>query len=123
MTSPAIRTIQLSKQFGAVRAIDQLTLEIPRGIIFGFLGLNGSGKTTTVRLPLGLLEPTTGSAQVLGYDMCRTTAGGRTFGGGIVTHRGDCRPGLATLARGAFSEAAPRRGAESNHTVKQRRSI
>src|ERR1035438_3943681 len=79
MTSPAIRTIQLSKQFGAVRAIDQLTLEIPRGIIFGFLGLNGSGKTTTVRLPLGLLEPTTGSAQVLGYDMCRTTAGGRIF--------------------------------------------
>jgi ABC-2 type transport system ATP-binding protein len=78
MTSPAIRTIQLSKQFGAVRAIDQLTLEIPRGIIFGFLGLKESGKTTTVRLPLGLLEPTTGSARVLGYDMCRTTADGRT---------------------------------------------
>jgi hypothetical protein len=45
------------------------------------------------------------------------------FGGGIVIHRSDCRPGLATLARGAFSEAAPRRGAESNRTVKQRRSI
>ena len=45
------------------------------------------------------------------------------FGGGIVIYRSDCRPGLATLARGAFSEAAPRRGAESNRTVKQRRSI
>lgn len=68
MTSPAIRTSDLSRRFGAVRALDQLTLEIPRGIIFGFLGPNGSGKTTTIRLLLGLLEPTTGSAEVLGYD-------------------------------------------------------
>src|ERR1017187_3290038 len=45
------------------------------------------------------------------------------FGGGIVKRRSDCRPGLATLARGAFAEAAPRRGAESDRTVKQRRRI
>ena len=123
MTSPAIRTIQLSKQFGAVRAIDQLTLEIPRGIIFGFLGLNGSRKTTTIRLPLGLLEPTPEAPRCSGTICAAQRPAAGSFGGGIVVQRSDCRPGLATLARGAFSEAAPRRGAESNRTVKQRRSI
>lgn len=82
MPSPAIRTTHLSKQFGAVRAIDQLTLEIPQGIIFGFLGLNGSRKTTTIRLLLGLIEPTTGSAQVLGYDTRTDAAAIRQRSGG-----------------------------------------
>jgi ABC-type transport system involved in cytochrome c biogenesis ATPase subunit len=68
MTPPAVRTVGLSKSFGAVRALDQLTLEIPRGIIFGLLGPNGSGKTTTIRLLLGLLAPTCGYAEGLGYD-------------------------------------------------------
>jgi hypothetical protein len=82
MSSTAIRTTHLSKQFGAVRAIDQLTLEIPQGIIFGFLGLSGSGKTTTIRLLLGLIEPTTGSAQVLGYDTRTDAAAIRQRSGG-----------------------------------------
>ena len=68
MTSPAIRTTELSRTFGATRALDRLTLEVPRGIIFGFLGPNGSGKTTTIRLLLGLLDPSSGSAEVLGHD-------------------------------------------------------
>jgi ABC-2 type transport system ATP-binding protein len=58
----------LTKDFGSVRALDSLSLEIPSGSIFGFLGPNGAGKTTTIRLLLGLLEPTSGSAQVLGFD-------------------------------------------------------
>ena len=64
----AIQTQDLTRDFGAVRAVDHLTLDVPAGIIFGYLGPNGSGKTTTIRLLLGLLEPTTGQAAVLGYD-------------------------------------------------------
>lgn len=69
MTEAAIRTSALSKYFGHVRAVDGLTMEVPSGIVFGFLGQNGAGKTTTIQLLLGLLEPTSGDAQVLGYDL------------------------------------------------------
>jgi ABC-2 type transport system ATP-binding protein len=68
MTEAAIRTTNLSRDFAAVRAVDALTLEVPPGIIFGFLGANGAGKTTTINLLLGLLEPSAGQAQVLGFD-------------------------------------------------------
>ena len=68
MSEFAIQTQDLTRDFGAVRAVDHLTLDVPAGIIFGYLGPNGSGKTTTIRLLLGLLEPTTGQAAVLGYD-------------------------------------------------------
>jgi ABC-2 type transport system ATP-binding protein len=86
--SPAIRTTDLGRQFGAVRALDQLTLEIPRGIIFGFLGSNGSGKTTTIRLLLGLLEPSTGSAQVLGCDVRTAATEIRQRSGALLEHCG-----------------------------------
>ena len=68
MTEVAIRATRLTRDFGTVRAVDALTLEVPPGIIFGFLGANGAGKTTTINLLLGLLEPTAGQAQVLGFD-------------------------------------------------------
>lgn len=65
MNTFAIRTQQLTRTFGPVRAVDQLTLEVRQGEIFGFLGPNGSGKTTTIRLLLGLLQPDTGQIEVL----------------------------------------------------------
>jgi len=68
MTEAAIRVTKLTRDFGTVRALDALTLEVSPGIIFGFLGANGAGKTTTINLLLGLLEPTSGQAQVLGFD-------------------------------------------------------
>ncbi len=63
-----ITTDELTRHFGALRAVDRLTLTIQRGEIFGFLGHNGAGKTTTIRLLNGILEPSSGSARVLGLD-------------------------------------------------------
>ena len=66
---PAIRTEGLTKRFGPVVAVDDLTLEVPRGEVFGFLGPNGAGKSTTLRLLLGLVRPSAGRAEVLGVDV------------------------------------------------------
>ncbi len=68
MPESIIRTEHLSRFFGPVKAVDDLSLEVPEGIVFGFLGPNGAGKTTTIHLLLGLLEPTQGQASVLGFD-------------------------------------------------------
>ena len=60
----AIRTQDLHKTFGKVRALDGLTLTVEPGAIFGFLGPNGAGKTTTIRILAGLARPTSGRAWV-----------------------------------------------------------
>ena len=64
-----IRARQLTKRFGDLTAVDHLDLDVPRAIIYGFLGPNGSGKTTAIRMLCGLLTPTEGSASVLGVDV------------------------------------------------------
>ncbi|MGH2608402.1 MAG: ABC transporter ATP-binding protein, partial [Tepidiformaceae bacterium] len=64
----AIETSDLVKDYGPVRALDGLTLQVDEGEIFGFLGPNGAGKTTTIRLLLDLIRPTHGTARVGGYD-------------------------------------------------------
>ena len=58
----------LTHYFGPRRVLDHVTLDVPRGSVFAFLGRNGSGKTTTIRIMLGLIAPTRGSATVLGHD-------------------------------------------------------
>ncbi|HEX4795753.1 MAG TPA: ABC transporter ATP-binding protein [Humisphaera sp.] len=69
MTSDyAIQTHHLTRYFGAKRVVYDLNLAVPRGSIFGFLGRNGSGKTTSLRMILGLLAPTWGSSTLLGHD-------------------------------------------------------
>ena len=65
----AIHTDQLTKTFGPHAAVDQISLRVPRGSVFGFLGPNGSGKTTTIRMLLGLARATAGSIQVLGNSI------------------------------------------------------
>ncbi|MGR2752564.1 ATP-binding cassette domain-containing protein [Agromyces arachidis] len=65
----AIETRGLTKRFRAQTAVDGIDLAVPRGSVFGFLGPNGSGKTTTIRMLLGLVGATAGEAQVLGEDM------------------------------------------------------
>jgi ABC-2 type transport system ATP-binding protein len=62
----AIHTVGLSKAYGVVRAVDELSMTVPRGEIFGFLGPNGAGKTTSVKLLTGLSNATSGKAWVLG---------------------------------------------------------
>ena len=64
----AIRTENLNRSFGKLKAVDGLSLEVNPGTVFGFIGPNGSGKTTTIRLLLGLLDPDGGRAEVLGFD-------------------------------------------------------
>lgn len=88
MSEIAISTENLSRSFGSIQALENLSLEVPRGIVFGFLGPNGSGKTTTIRLLLGLLEPTNGRAEVLGFDT-RSQAGKiRSRTGALLEHPG-----------------------------------
>ncbi|MGC8633132.1 MAG: ABC transporter ATP-binding protein [Candidatus Limnocylindrales bacterium] len=88
MNNCAICTHDLTRDFGPLRAVDGLSLEVPSGAIFGFLGPNGSGKTTTIRLLLGLLEPTRGTAIVLGRDARTDSAGIREHCGALLEHSG-----------------------------------
>jgi ABC-2 type transport system ATP-binding protein len=62
----AIQTSGLTKRFGAQKAVDAVELDVPLGSVFGFLGPNGSGKTTTIRMLLGLVRPTAGEVRLLG---------------------------------------------------------
>ena len=65
----AIEVKDLCKSFGAFRAVDHLSLDVRQGEIFGLLGPNGSGKTTTINMISGLSTPTSGEVRVLGYDV------------------------------------------------------
>ncbi|MCB9422780.1 MAG: ABC transporter ATP-binding protein [Ardenticatenaceae bacterium] len=65
----AIEVQELTKVFGEFTAVDQISFSVQPGEIFGFLGPNGSGKTTTIRMLLGILLPTSGMGRVLGYDI------------------------------------------------------
>ena len=69
MSEPVIHTDKLTKRFGDFVAVDALSLSISGGEIFGFLGANGAGKTTAIRMLTGLLAPTSGKATVAGFDL------------------------------------------------------
>jgi len=69
VTDVAVDIQELTRRFGALTAVSQLSLQVFRGEVFGLLGPNGSGKTTTIRMLCGLLEPTSGSAKVDGVDV------------------------------------------------------
>jgi ABC-type multidrug transport system ATPase subunit len=65
----AIQLLALTKKFGSQTAVKELTFDVPAGEIFGFLGPNGSGKTTTIKMLCGLMQPTSGTAIVNGFDV------------------------------------------------------
>jgi ABC-2 type transport system ATP-binding protein len=68
---PVICTRDLTRRFGDFTAVDRLSIAVPRGSIFAFLGANGSGKSTTIRMLIGLLRPTAGTVEVDGVDVVR----------------------------------------------------
>lgn len=88
MSTPAIEAEGLVRDFGAIRALDHLSFEVPAGIVFGFLGPNGAGKTTAIRTFLGLVEPSAGSARVLGFDTQREGDQIRQRAGALLEHHG-----------------------------------
>ncbi len=83
--TPAIRTWNLTKTYGTRNAVDGVSMEIPAGVIAGFVGPNGAGKTTTIRMLLALIRPTAGSVEVLGTP---------------VTHPADYLPRVGALIEG-----------------------
>ena len=70
-----LRTVGLTRRYGRIVAVNALDLEVRRGQIFGFLGPNGSGKTTTIGMVLGLLRPTSGHVELFGVDTRRDLTG------------------------------------------------
>jgi len=81
---PILTTHALTKQFGSLRAVDALDMEVCRGDIFGFLGPNGAGKTTVIRLVLGLIHPTSGYAEMCGHRVPGELQGALRHVGGFV---------------------------------------
>ena len=71
MENYAINVEGLSKSYGKKRAVDKVALRVRRGEVFGFLGPNGSGKTTTIRMICGLLTPDEGEGTCLGFDVMK----------------------------------------------------
>jgi ABC-2 type transport system ATP-binding protein len=71
MTFPVLQTDQLSKRYNGVPVVDRLSLTVERGDIYGFLGRNGAGKSTTIRMALGLVRPSSGAVRLLGYDLAK----------------------------------------------------
>lgn len=77
MHEAAIHCVGLSRSYGEVQALKDLNLSVPYGSIFGFLGRNGAGKTTAIRILTGLAQPSSGSAWVTGLDATRTDSAAR----------------------------------------------
>src|SRR2546426_12669017 len=100
MTAAAIDARGLGKDFGAIRALDRLDLEVRAGEFFGLLGPNGAGKTTTVHLLATLLAPSRGSARGAGRDVARAGLAARR-GSGLGFHH-------TTLARALSNAGNPR---------------
>lgn len=71
MSDVVLQTEDLTKRFGRRVAVDDLSMRVERGNIFGFLGQNGAGKSTTIRMALGLVRPTSGRVRLLGHDMAK----------------------------------------------------
>ncbi|MCP5063989.1 MAG: ABC transporter ATP-binding protein [Ignavibacteriae bacterium] len=72
-SNTSIETKELTKKFGEFTAVDAITFDVKEGEIFGFLGANGAGKTTAIKMLIGLSRPTSGSAKVAGYDVYKET--------------------------------------------------
>ena len=110
--SAVIRTERLRKTFGALVAVEELTLSVPRGELFGLVGSDGAGKSTTLRMLTGIMDPSAGEARVLGSDMAvkADRVRGRI---GYMSQRFGLYPDLTVLENLLFYadiQMIPRRG-------------
>ena len=110
-----LEVISLTKRYGAVRGVEDVTFAIKPGEIFGYLGPNGSGKTTTIRCIMGLLQPTEGETRVLGE---RVAPGRATYHSRIGYLPGDFRTWPELTARRSLSMLAAL--GEGNHAATRR---
>lgn len=101
----AIRCDGLTRDFGDLRALDDVDLTVPRGTVFGFLGPNGAGKTTMIRVLLGLVAPTAGRVRVLGHEVPAEGAAVRRRTGTVLDHHG-LYDGLSVRATLEFAACA-----------------
>ena len=113
---PIVAVHGLAKKFGAHTAIAQLTIELHAGQIFGLVGTNGGGKTTSLRMLAGLLKPDAGSGRVMGFDLLRDATGIRRRVG-YMSQAFSLYPSLSVLENlrfraDVFSVAKPRQAAE-----------
>jgi ABC-2 type transport system ATP-binding protein len=106
---PAIETERLTKFYGSHRGVEEITIEVEQGEVFGFLGPNGAGKTTMIRTLLDLLHPTRGSARILGLDSHRDSVAIRARLGNLP---GDFGYGKLATGREAVSLLARLRGVD-----------
>jgi ABC-2 type transport system ATP-binding protein len=100
---PAVRAVDLVKSFGAIRAVDGVSFDLPPGRIYGLLGPNGSGKTTLIRLLTGMTHPTSGHAEVLGVTMPSRAGLSRV---GYMTQSDGIYPALTVGENARFFAAA-----------------
>ncbi|MGI9085011.1 MAG: ABC transporter ATP-binding protein [Aeromicrobium sp.] len=119
-----IRTHELTKRFGSVTAVDGIDLDVREGDVYGFLGANGSGKTTTVRMLLGLVLATSGDAEVLGQAMPSSAAAVLPDVGALVEGPGaypylSGRANLATIDAVGPGAARAGRGRRIDDTLDQ----
>lgn len=84
MASPALEADGLTKRFHALVAVDRVSFQVPRGAVYGFLGPNGSGKTTTLGMLTGLIRPDEGSARIAGRDVARDPVAAMAGVGALV---------------------------------------
>ena len=113
----AIETSGLTKHFGAATVVDDLDLRVPAGSVYGFLGPNGSGKTTTIRMLLGLVSPSRGSATMLGWPM-PSRAGDALPRVGSLVEGPAFHPYLSGRANLARLDAADRRADPATATTR-----
>jgi ABC-2 type transport system ATP-binding protein len=73
MNELAIKAEKLSKNFGSFKAVDEISFDVKKGEVFGFLGANGAGKTTAMKMLIGISTPSSGKASIAGYDIYNET--------------------------------------------------
>lgn len=107
---PAIATTELTKDYGPIRALDRVSLTVPRGSIYGFLGPNGAGKTTAIKILMGFIRPSAGAARIFGCETWRQGVEARQDLGFLV-QPDNLYPDMSGEAHLAFAERLSRRPA------------